>query len=476
MARLLLFASLLAFAGCHRWDDDDGWGWTYDPADVTADGEAEILVGSPGEDAGGTARGVVRVYRGPDRSFLGTLTGLEDGARFGEVVVTIGDVDGDGRPDLAVGAPYDDADGNSTDDGLDRGRVFIYFGGRPFPDGSLVLSGTENGGRFGASVARAGDVNRDGYEDVLVGAPFEDAGGSDRGRAYLFLGGHSMSSSPELGFSGVEDGSRFGASTSTAGDYDRDGFTDWMIGAPREDAGGSDRGRVRVYRGAHDPGAWVDLVLDGQEDNAEFGASIAGVLDVDDDAYDDLLVGAPFDDDDGSSATAGTPRGRAYFFSGYDVRNDSSVGAFSATLVLHGAEDDSSFGAHVARVGDVNDGGAPDFFVGAPLEDAGGTDRGRGYLYFGGPSVNATADVVFTGGEDGAFLGTWAASGGDVDDDGRRDLVIGAPGDDADGNSTEDGLDRGRAYFHRGRSSIDNVPETIFDGPQDGAGFGTSLD
>lgn len=486
----LAVASILAVGGgCHHDDDDDVSG-PFDPSDFTVDGLAEIAVGAPFDDAGtpGSNTGAVHLYRGGTRAFMGTLAGGEAESRFGFAVAAAGDVNGDGFPDLAVGAPLDDADGAAGDSADDRGRVFIYLGGVPFPKGVIVLSGGEIGGQFGYSVARAGDVNGDGRDDVVVGAPFEDGGGTDRGRAHLFLGGNPMSTAPALSMSGSEDFSRFGFSVSTAGDYNRDGWFDWMVGAPRDDndgvvpsSDGWDRGRVFVYRGSAFPDNGVDLVLSGQEDFAEFGYSVAGVLDIDDDGWDDLLVGAPFDDADGSSLTALSDRGRAYLFFGSSVASVSSAGAFSANRIMSGTEDGAMFGALVSRIGDINSGGAPDFFVGAPMEDADGNstddflDRGRGYVYFGGPLVDTTADIVLTGQEPGAELGWAASSGGDVDGDGHRDLVVGAPFDDADGNAVDDGLDNGRAYFYQGGFALDSTPDTTFNGAETGASFGTGV-
>jgi hypothetical protein len=173
--------------------------------------------------------------------------------------------------------------------------------------------------------------------------------------------------------------------------------------------------------------------------------------------------------------------GRAYLFFGSALSGIVSTSSFSASRIFTGTEAGGQFGAFVGRIGDVNAGGAPDVFIGAPLDDGDGNatdegvDRGRGFVYFGGPSIDTIADIPITGSEAGARLGTWASSGGDVDGDGERDLVVGAPGDDADGNATEDGLNRGRVLFFRGGVFLDPTPDIFLDGGlEDGAEAGTS--
>jgi hypothetical protein len=484
----LIAAALVLGVGCHR---ERRRSDTFDPGDFTGDGRADVAVGAPFDDAGGAGanRGRVYVYRGPLASGPLIISGAEDGAQFGFSVAAAGDFNGDGLPDLAIGAPLDDADGDAADSGDDRGRVFIYFGGVSFPSSFMTLNGTEIDGQFGFSVARAGDVDRNGVDDLLIGAPFEDAGGTDRGRAYLFLGSSSPSSSPSLTFAGSETNSRFGFAVSSAGDINNDGFFDWMIGAPLDDNdgdtsadGGLDRGRVFIYRGGGLPDNAVDVIINGAEDFARLGTSVAGLLDINLDGRDDVIAGAPFEDGDGNTATNTAPfLGRAYLFFGTALTGVSTISSFSASRIFTGAEDGAQFGAFVGRLGDVNSGGADDLFIGAPLDDGDGNatneseDRGRGFVYFGGASVDTVADLTITGGEAGARLGAWAGSGGDVDGDDDRDFVVGAPGDDVDGNATEDALDRGRVLFFRGGGGVDPSSDNSLEGGlEDGAQAGTS--
>jgi hypothetical protein len=239
----------------------------------------------------------------------------------------------------------------------------------------------------------------------------------------------------------------------TAGDMNGDGFYDVAIGAPLEDAGGTDRGRVRIYFGGLVPNNVPDLPLDGTVDGGQFGASVAGLLDYNSDGFADLAVGAPFDD-------------RVFVYFGSPVPNAV------ADRTLIGAAG-TRFGALVARIGDINAGGAPDLLVGAPFSDAAGaagSERGRAFVYFGGPSTDLVADVTLSGAVDGAHFGSSGFSGGDSNADGYRDLVIGAPNDDTNG------VDAGRVFYFRGGAFLDAIADTPLDGgPEAGAQAGASV-
>jgi len=465
-----LVAVTCAVPGCHVHDDDGFFFGTVWPGDFNHDGFADVTVGAPLDDDGIPAsdRGRVYFYRGsssPGNVADLFISGTEIGGQFGASVAAIGDFNGDGRADLAVGAPLEDGSA------VDSGRVHVYFGGAGFPVAGPVLDGTEAGGQFGACVARAGDVNRDGFDDLLVGAPMEDGGAVDSGRAHLFLGGSSPAASPFLTFNGAEVNGRFGRSASTAGDADGDSYFDVVIGAPLEDAGGADRGRAYFYRGGPATDNVADQTFTGTEDLALFGWSVSGIFDLNTDGYHDIAIGAPDDDGDGVvPANSGTDLGRAYVFFG-----GATVDA-TPDRTYTGFEPDSRFGELVARIGDLNAGGAVDFVVGAPLDDGDGNtgtdsgdDRGRAFVYFGGNLTDTIADVTYVGADLDSDFGIAADSPGDVNGDGIRDLVIGAPTDDAGG------LDRGQAFLYRGASSPPTSPFQTYSGIEDDATFGQSV-
>src|SRR5262245_5620949 len=168
------------------------------------------------------------------------------GDNFGAAVSSAGDVNGDGFSDWLVG-----------DDGYNshQGRAYLYLGGKNLsPNGTtapyLTFTGQNPNDHFGYSVASAGDVNGDGYSDVLVGALNYSASGVNAGRVYLYLGGPSMDNVPDLVLTGETTFSYFSTSMAAVGDLNGDGFGDFMVGAP---GFASDRGRIYVYYGSAAP-------------------------------------------------------------------------------------------------------------------------------------------------------------------------------------------------------------------------------
>ena len=457
------------------------------PFDLDVDGFADLVYGAPGHDglgAAGSERGAVFVHfgsaSGPSLAPDLSIFGAEDGARFGASVAFAGDVNGRGAPDLLVGAPGDDADGNATEDGADRGRAFLYFGG-PAMDAvaDLVFSGAEDGARFGQSVARVGDTNRDGFTDLVIGAPGDDGDdtptedGIDRGRAFFYYGFFNPDAFADVAFTGTEDGAQLGFSVSSAGDVNAGGAVDIAVGAPFDDGDdtptddGGDRGRAFVFYGGSLLDATPDLVFTGDEDDARLGAALSDLSDVNADGVHDLLVGAPLHDAGGG---AGADRGEAYVFFGAPGTPDTV-----ADLTLSGATDGGAFGSALSRGRDVDGDGGRDFLVGAPLEDPGGrVDAGSAYWFRGGAVLDDVFDLALDGEEAGARFGAAVAIPGDLDGDGR-DLVVGAPLDDADGDATDDGFERGTAILFSGGALLDALPEDFFDGDHDDAEAGSAL-
>ncbi len=417
--------------------------------DVNGDGKADIAVGTGGEDVGGnTDQGRVYAFSGADGSLLFTLDtpNPQADAYFG-FAVAVGDVDGDGKGDIAVGAPLEDVGGNAG-----QGRAYV-FSGAP-PHSLLFTLDTPNPqawAHFGYSVA-VGDVNGDGKVDIAVAAPDEDVGGNeDQGRAYVFSGTDG-SLLFALDTSNAQVYAYFGSSLAV-GDVNDDGRADIAVGAPEDVGGNEDQGRAYVFSGA-DGSLLFTLDSPSPQAHAYFGGSLA-MGDVNGDGKADIAVGAYGEDVGGNE-----DQGRAYVFSGAD-------GSLLFTLDTPTPQAHAAFGFSVA-MGDVNGDGKADIAVGAYGEDVGGNvDQGRAYAFSG-----SDGSLLFTlntpNPQANAYFGLSVAVG-DVDGDGKGEIVVGAPNEDVGGNANQ-----GRAYVF---SCAGLSPALTLDtpNPQADAWFGWSV-
>ena len=317
---------------------------------MNGDGFDDLIVGAYSDDNNGQSSGSARVFSGVDGSVLYTFFGDSTGDVFGWSVDGAGDVNLDGHADLIVGAKWDD------DGGAESGSARVFSGA----DGSILYNfyGGSSRDQFGVSVAGAGDVNRDGFADVIVGEWLDNDNGTDSGSASVLSGADG---SLIYRFHGDSVADYFGVSVNGAGDVDRDGYADLIIGAYCDDDTGTDAGSAKVMSGA--TGA-VLFTFFGDLPMDHFGLSVAGAGDVNDDGHDDLIVGTRYDDDGALNA------GSARVFSGAD-------GAILNTF--YGASTGDALGSSVAGAGDYNADGFDDLIVGAMWEDS----RGGAQVYSG---------------------------------------------------------------------------------------------
>jgi len=299
----------------------------------------------------------------------------------GRSVSSAGDVNGDGFDDLLVGALGQDAGG------FGAGAAYLVYG--PVT-GTVDLSAADAklvGEAFddvaGYSVSSAGDVNGDGFDDLLVGADGQDAGGGDAGAAYLVLGpvtGTVDLSAADAKLVGETQYDWLGKPVSSAGDVNGDGFDDLLVGAAGQDEGGSDAGAAYVVfgpvTGTVDLSA-ADAKLVGEVADDWAGWSVSSAGDVNGDGFDDLVVGASGQDEGGQKA------GAAYLVLG-PVTGTVDLSAADAKLVGE-ASDDYVGSESISSAGDVNGDGFDDLLVGAWGQDEGGDEAGAAYLVLGGP-------------------------------------------------------------------------------------------
>lgn len=344
--------------------------------------------------------------------------GPSDRSQFGQSVASAGNVDGYSGDDIIVGAPVK---GNSQGEGT----VYLYLsmGGGLNTTAAWEKSGGMQGAYFGQSVAGAGDVNNDGRDDVIIGAPGYKTD-YKVGRAFVYQGdpGTGLTIDHTWSYTGTVRDAEFGYAVAGAGDVNGDGFDDIVVGAPMytDQEGVEDReGAFYVFFGSESgPSQNPDWIVDSDQMNARLGTAVRAAGDVNDDGYDDLIVGAP-----------------SYLNPETEVREGAVLLFLGGPLptpcawIGYGGQEYALFGSSVAGAGDVNGDGFPDVVAGAPAYDRPLMDQAGAAKAFCGNGSSFDSDPCWMayGTQAQARFGTSVAGIGDANNDDYDEIIVGAP-------------------------------------------------
>ena len=438
--------------------------------DVNGDGYSDVIVGSPLYDNGETDEGKVFVYHGSatglSASAAWSAESNQVNARMGYCANTAGDVNGDGYSDVIVGVAY--YDNGQTDEG----RAYVYYGSASGLAASpaWTTESDQANSLYSFAVACAGDVNGDGYSDVIVGAPYYDNGETDEGRAFVYHGsstGLSLtanwtgeSNQAFASYGGTQSG-LIGYGIGSAGDVNGDGYSDIIIAATGYDNGQTDEGRAFVYHGSSTGlSVAANWTFESDQVSAILGNSVASAGDVNGDGYGDVIVG------DHAYDNGETDEGRAWVFYG------SSTGlGVSPAWTNEVNQINAEFGCSVACAGDVNNDGYADIIVGALTYTNGQSSEGRAYAYFGSATgLPATANWTAEPNLANALFGGSVFSAGDVNGDGYSDVIVGALGYN-NGQSFEGGA----FVYHGSASGLSTTLQAQLESNQANAGAGFSV-
>ncbi|MBC8047456.1 MAG: FG-GAP repeat protein [Fimbriimonadaceae bacterium] len=416
--------------------------------DVNGDGYDDVLVGSHYYSNPEYHEGKVFLYYGSETGITPgaswTFESDNENATLGISVSGAGDVNNDGFDDVIAGAHTFTGDQNN------EGKVFVFYGSE---DGLSITpdwtaEGNQVGCDFGGTVSCAGDVNNDGYDDIIIGAIFYDGAEEDQGRVYVYYGSEDgLGSAPWIAEIDQE-GITFGSHVSHAGNVNGDEYDDIIIGSRKYNDGENAEGAAFVYYGSA-LGMEEDYAWHYESDlaNTKLGQSVSTAGDVNNDGYNDIIISGH------NYSQPETDEGIAYMFLGSeDGLSLTPSWSYESNLI------NALFGNQCADAGDVNNDGFDDVIIGSREYTNGETSEGRAYVFYGSATGLSDSDIwIAESNQESAFFGYSVSGAGDVNGDSNDDVIVGAKYWD------EGEEDEGAAFVYLGESEVSpcNAPESV---------------
>jgi len=406
----------VSFYGQSDWEY---FGGGLQSGDINGDSFAEVIVSALLYDGTNTDEGKVYI-------FYGTSYGVETTARWTKVggsneawfgqAIAVGDINGDATPDLLISSAYE-SNGETYEGkiyefrGIQRGLNTVY---------AQRFNVSQASSQFGFSVAAAGDVNGDSYDDLIVGAYNYDNGQTNEGRAFLFYGTSTgLNTTPAWTYENNQASATLGYAVDGNCDVNNDGYKDVIIGSNLFDNGQTNEGRAYVFHGSSSGlPATPNWTTESNKTSAQYGKAVACAGDVNNDNYDDVLIGAP------NFQNTLANEGKVFLYKG-SATGLSTTAAWSFV----GAQNGANAGTAVSSAKDTNNDGYDDIIIGAPNYDNTLTNEGAAFVFLG-TATNPAATPNWTkyGGVASALYGWSVSYAKKLNNDNYGDIIIGAPG------------------------------------------------